>query len=126
MSLSKISKFHTFFSFQRNREINRERCLMDTLHKIEVFKDACSNDAEIDQVLGKLFDIALSRHQRQLERYEQDLGGFEKRYSMDSGMFYERFEAGELGDAMDFFEWAGLYKLRQDILEKIRRLGSGL
>ena len=99
---------------------------MDTLHKIEVFKDACSNDAEIDQVLGKLFDIALSRHQRQLERYEQDLGGFEKRYSMDSGMFYERFEAGELGDAMDFFEWAGLCKLRQDILEKIRRLGSGL
>jgi len=32
----------------------------------------------------------------------------------------------ELGDAMDFFEWAGLYELRQDILEKIRRLESGL
>ena len=45
---------------------------------------------------------------------------------MDSNTFYERFEAGEMGDAMDFFEWAGLYQLRQDILEKIHRLESAL
>ena len=99
---------------------------MDTLHKLEVFKDTCSNDAELDLVLGKLLDITLSRHRRRLERYEHDLGDFENRYGMDSGTFYKRFEAGEQGDAMDFFEWAGLYELRQDIMEKIRRLESGL
>jgi len=99
---------------------------MDTLHKLEIFKDACSNDAEIDQVLGKLLDITLSRYQRRLKRYEHDLADFENRYGMDSATFYDRFEAGELGDAMDFFEWAGLYELRQDILEKILRLESGL
>jgi hypothetical protein len=27
---------------------------------------------------------------------------------------------------MDFFEWAGLCELRQDILKKIRHLESGL
>jgi hypothetical protein len=32
------------------------------------------------------------------------------------------FEAGELGDAMDFFEWAGLYELCEGILKKIQRL----
>ena len=96
------------------------------MHKIEVFKDACSNDAEIDQALGKLFDIALSRHRRRLDRYDHDMGEFENRYGMASGRFYERFEAGKLGDAMDFFEWAGLYELRQDILKKILRLESGL
>jgi len=26
---------------------------------------------------------------------------------MDSETFYERFEAGSLGDDTDFFEWAG-------------------
>ena len=45
---------------------------------------------------------------------------------MDSATFYRRFEAGELGDAMDFFEWAGLYELRQDLLEKIRRVETAL
>jgi hypothetical protein len=61
-----------------------------------------------------------------LERHERDLGEFERRYSMDSAEFYRRFEDGELGDAMDFFEWAGMYELRQDILEKIKRLESAL
>jgi hypothetical protein len=45
---------------------------------------------------------------------------------MESATFYRRFEAGELGDAMDFFEWAGLYELYQDIIEKIRRLEPAL
>jgi len=63
---------------------------MDTLHKLEVFKDACSKDAELDQVLGKLLDITLSQHRRQLKRYEHDLGEFESRYGMDSTRFYER------------------------------------
>ena len=99
---------------------------MDTSHKIEFLKDACSNDVELDKVLGKLFDITLSQHRGRLHRYEHDLGEFENRYKMDSATFYERFEAGELGDAMDFFEWASLYKLCQDIVEKIRRMESAL
>jgi hypothetical protein len=61
-----------------------------------------------------------------LKRYEQDLREFEKHYDVESATFYRRFEAGELGDAMDFFEWAGLYELYQDIIEKIRRLEPAL
>lgn len=99
---------------------------MNTSHKLEVLKQSCSNDVELDQVSGKLLDITLSQHRRSLERYEHDLGEFENRYNMDTDTFYNRFEAGEVGDAMDFFEWAGLYKLRQDLIDKIRRLESAL
>ena len=99
---------------------------MDTLDKLEVLKDTCPDEAELDQILGKLLDVALSQHRLRLERYERDLREFENRYGMDSAAFYRRFEAGELGDAMDFFEWAGLYELRQDILEKIRRVEPAL
>jgi hypothetical protein len=95
---------------------------MDTLHKLEVLKHAYSDEAELDLVIGKLLDVALNQHRLRLERYERDLREFEKRYDMDSATFFSRFEAGELGDAMDFFEWAGLYELRQDILDKIQRL----
>lgn len=99
---------------------------MDTLQKLDVLKEVCSDDAELDQVLGKLLDITLSQQRQRLERYERDLRTFEDRYGRDSATFYRRFEAGELGDAMDFCEWAGLYELRQDLLEKIRRLESAM
>lgn len=99
---------------------------MDTRHKLEVLKEVCANEAELDQVVGKLLDLTLGQHRQRLERYEHDLRTFEAQYSMDSTTFYRRFEAGELGDAMDFFEWAGLYELRQDLLEKIRRVEAVL
>ncbi|HID61879.1 MAG TPA: hypothetical protein EYP49_03930 [Anaerolineae bacterium] len=99
---------------------------MDILYKIEILKDTYSDEAELDLILGKLLDVALSQYRLRLERYEHDLREFEKRYGMESATFYRRFEAGELGDAMDFFEWAGLYELRLDLGEKIRRLESVL
>ena len=95
---------------------------MDTLHKLEVLKHAYSDEAELDLVIGKLLEVAINQHRVRLGRYERDLREFEKLYGMDSATFYRRFEAGELGDAMDFFEWSGLYELRQDILDKIGHL----
>lgn len=74
--------------------------------------------------IGKLLDITLGQYRRRLQRYERDLREFENRHTMDLATFYKRFEAGELGDATDFFEWAGVYELRQDILQKIGRLES--
>ena len=95
---------------------------MDTLQKLEMLKEVYADDAEFDLVLRKLLDITLSQQRRRLARYETDLREFETRYGMDSATFYQRFEAGELGDAMDFCEWAGLFELRQDLLDKVRRL----
>jgi len=95
---------------------------MDTSYKLEALKDTYSDKAELGLIVGKLLDLSLSQHRLRLERYERDLREFEERYGMESATFYRRFEAGELGDAMDFFEWAGLYELREDIMKKIRRL----
>ena len=95
---------------------------MDALYKLDVLKDTYSDEAELDLILGKLLEASLSHHRLRLERYERDLWAFEQRYGMESTAFYQRFEAGELGDSMDFFEWAGLCELRADILQKIQRL----
>ena len=69
-----------------------------------------------------LQDVSLSQHRMRLARYDSELGQFEQQHGMASAEFYRRFEAGEAGDAMHFFEWAGLYELREDILKKIERL----
>jgi len=99
---------------------------MNTLQKLEVLKDVYVDEAALDRVLAKLLEALLSEYRLRLQRHEQSLHEFESRYEMDSATFYQRFEAGELGDAMDFFEWAGLYELGQDLLAKIRRLEQAL
>ena len=93
-----------------------------TLNKLEVLKEAYPDEKELESVLGKLLDIALNRYRLRVERYKRDLLEFEQRYGMESATFYQQFESGQLGDAMDFFEWAGVYELREDLLGKIRRM----
>lgn len=99
---------------------------LDTFHKLELLKDTYSDSLELSQVLTKLLDVVLNQYQLRLERYERDLRDFEDRYGMDTPTFNKRFEAGELGDSADFFEWAGLYELHEDLVKKVRRLESAL
>ena len=69
--------------------------------------------------------LSLSREERQLleskiqetsntpqitdlrERLER----FEEKYQMSSTDFYQRFQAGKLGDSADFFEWSTYYEM---------------
>ena len=95
---------------------------MNASEKLNVLKDVYRDDASLDRVLGKLLETTLSDYVLRRKRQEQLLAEFEKRYAMKSDIFYHRFEAGELGDEMDFFEWSGLYELYQDLSSKIHRL----
>jgi len=95
---------------------------MDISCKLELLKDISDDETDFDRILGKLLDTVLSQHRLRAKQYESDLREFENRYSLESATFYKRFEAGEMGDAMDYFEWAGLYELYQKAQDKIRRL----
>ena len=99
---------------------------MDAVSRLEALREAYPDQAELELVVGKLLDVALRRYRQRLEHYEDELRQFEQRYGLDSDVFYQRFEAGELGDATDYFEWASLYELRQDLLLKVERLEATL
>ena len=99
---------------------------LGTSHKWEALKETFSDNLELDHVLTKLLSVALNQYQLRLERHARDLRDYETRYGMDAATFHERFDAGELGDSADFFEWDGLYELQRDLTEKIRRLESAL
>ncbi|WP_017721864.1 hypothetical protein [Kamptonema formosum] len=49
--------------------------------------------------------------QQEVLALEKRLQTFEAQYQMSSEEFYQRFRAGELGDAMDFFEWNVFYEM---------------
>jgi len=60
-----------------------------------------------------------------LKRYSQICENFEKKYEMDSDRFMEEFEAGELGDDDDFFDWFAA-KRGFDIWNKKLQILSGI
>lgn len=43
--------------------------------------------------------------------YEKALEGFEHKYKLSTRDFLAKFEAGQLGDDADFFEWYSFAKL---------------
>ena len=63
-------------------------------------------------------------YRRSLEKYDEILKQFEEQYAMDSAYLCEEFEAGRLGDSGDFFEWTGIYELRQYVLERMVQVES--
>ena len=99
---------------------------MDTTQKFEVLQDAFSDTAELDLLLQKLLEITRDQYRLKIERYDRDLITFESSYKLDSDTFYKRFAGGKMGDDMDYFEWAGLYELHKDALDKISRLEAAL
>lgn len=56
-------------------------------------------------------EIQKSSISTQTEDLKHRLKEFEKKYQMPSEHFYRRFQAGELGDDIDFFEWNAYYEM---------------
>lgn len=48
---------------------------------------------------------------KQIEELKDKLKDFEDKYQMPSPEFYRQFQAGQLGDSSDFFEWNTYYEM---------------
>ena len=73
----------------------------------------------IDLALEKLFAYELKESQQQLALLVRDLSQFEQQYELSSDAFYARFQAGEMGDAMDLVEWASLHQMAERLKQRI-------
>jgi hypothetical protein len=49
----------------------------------------------------------------------QEITLFEQRYKMTSSEFFDKYQRGEMGDDLDFIEWAGQYRMYLDLKHKI-------
>lgn len=61
------------------------------------------------QLLEKTIQRSSTAKEVQLIR--ERLEKFEEAYRMPSEQFYQKFQAGELGDSIDFFEWNTYYEM---------------
>lgn len=57
-------------------------------------------------------------------RYQERLAAFEERYGVDSQTFIRKFDAGELGDDADWFEWQYVWESFQETRRQLELLDS--
>jgi len=68
---------------------------------------------------------AASHAQQRLDHYSMICKNFEKKYKMTSAKFIEKFEAGTLGDELEYFDWhaavrgLNLWRERYEILSRV-------
>ncbi len=101
--------------------------MISTLEKVKRLERylAISNstiDPVIETTLNKLLSREFNRMVELKARLSNELLGFEKHYNMESSIFYQRFEAGELGDAMDFIEWAATVEMLTNVNQRLELL----
>ncbi|XWK90515.1 MAG: hypothetical protein U7127_10825 [Phormidium sp.] len=50
----------------------------------------------------------------QIADLDRRLKSFEQKYQMSSDSFYQLFQAGQLEDSMEFFEWSTYYEMKNN------------
>lgn len=99
----------------------------NTLDKIQIleslFRQGFRSDY-VDQTLDKIISLERTRARKELGELQNNLVAFEEEYQMSSVDFYNQFQAGELGDDADFFEWSAVYDMAQSLITRLQMLES--
>ena len=101
--------------------------MISTLEKVkQLEKYLAINDSAIDPVvektINKLFVREYDRMVELKKRLASELSQFEKCYDLQSDHFYQRYEAGELGDDVDFIEWAATVEVLMNVKRRLELL----
>ena len=76
----------------------------------------------MDRTLEKLLRHEAEQCQAQLYQLQADLAEFEQKYQRSSTEFYQQFQAGQTGDAMDYVEWASLVQMADNLHKRLHLL----
>jgi hypothetical protein len=101
--------------------------MISTLEKVkQLEKYLAINNSAVDPVIETTINKLLVREfDRMFElkkRLADELFQFEKRYALQSDNFYQRYEAGELGDDVDFIEWAATVEMLANVKRRLELL----
>jgi len=103
--------------------------MLSTLEKVKKLETYLAvGNSTVDPVLDMTINKLLSREVNRLielkARLSTEIVEFEKRYNIKTDTFLQRYEAGELGDAMDFIEWASTFEMISNVKQKLELLQS--
>ena len=76
-------------------------------------------DEVTDVTISKLLSYELDKLRGRQNQIRERLTAFEESYSLKTEEFARKFREGTMGDAMDFFEWAALADMYQEISQPL-------
>jgi hypothetical protein len=76
----------------------------------------------IDRSLDKIIVLERAAARREYTDLRERLQTFETRYQMSSAGFYQRFRAGEMGDAVEVVEWSVFYEMWEAVRARLALL----
>ncbi len=95
---------------------------LDKLHRLEsLYRQGYQSDI-VNRTLDKIITLEKAKICQELSAIEIHLEAFEREYQMPSTDFHQRFCAGELGDAADFFEWSAFYGMAKNLRQRLQML----
>ena len=92
------------------------------LHPLERLVKAGLDTPFLVKALEKLVEDQIKHEEAELQRLRPRLDEYEERYQLSSKDFFQRYQNGEMGDDMDFFEWNVFYKMFQDSQQRLHLL----
>lgn len=81
-------------------------------------------DPIIDRTVTKLLLRESARIEALQNRLSEQIREFEQQYHLPSGEFCPQYERGELGDEMDFIEWASTLEMLANVKKRLTILAS--
>ena len=78
----------------------------------------------VDITIEKLVNMERTRLQSESDNLTERLREFERQHHLSSDEFHRKFQAGEMGDDADMFEWDAFYLMWLSIQEKLEALLS--
>ena len=94
------------------------------LHALaELYEQGQASDL-MDRTLDKLLRHEAEQSQAQLNELEADLAKFEHQYNLSSTVFYRQYQAGQMGDDMDYVEWASLVQMADNLKKRLHLLSG--
>ncbi len=79
----------------------------------------------MERTLAKLLRYEADLCQAQLHQLQADLVEFEQKYNLSSREFYQRFQTGQIGDELDYVEWASLVQMVNNLKKRLSLLIGG-
>lgn len=86
---------------------------LQRLRALEHLYEQGYQDQVVDLTVHKLLERQVQKEEAQLAALAEELTTYEQRFALSSVHFFEKYQAGEMGDDADVFEWQVLYKMHQ-------------
>ena len=76
----------------------------------------------LQKAISKVISYEIAKTIEESNELSAELKIYEQRLGMTSEDFFRKFNAGELGDSADFFEWSALYQMYLRASERLNIL----